>query len=367
MLLDARLLSAELEAELLRELLQCYRWQNHLRFGDRLTTPVLALSESIRRLGEWNRATRTLALSRTLVLERPWPEVLGVLEHEMAHQFVDEVLGVRDQTAHGERFAQVCAERGIDARAEGAPVPSANGEVDRALDRIRKLLALAGSANQHEAELAMRRSHELMLRYNIAEASARTNLAYEVRHVGDPTRCGSRVEAMILGLCAEYFFVTVIRVPVYLPLLGRRGRVYEITGTAANVAMACHVHAFLLATAARLWLDNRQDPRVRSGRDRLSYQTGVVRGFGEKLASERVELRGTGLVWLGDADLNDFFRARHPRTVTRRASSRLDEAHSAGREAGGKVVLHRPLEHGASTPAGSGVQGQLTARRDGRG
>ena len=105
-----------------------------------------------------------------------------------------------------------------------------------------------------------------------------------------------------------------------------RGSVYEITGTRANVEMAVHVYAFLLATAERLWRENRGDARVRSGRDRLSYQSGVVRGFDEKLAVEREELRGTGLVWVGDADLESFLprappahrRAHPPRQWRRR-------------------------------------------------
>ena len=212
------------------------------------------------------------------------------------------------------------------------------------LERIRKLLALAGSPNQHEAEIAMRKAHELMLRHNIEAARAQAERDFEVRHLGDPAKRRSRVEADIMILLAESFFVKVIRLPVYLPLTGTRGSVHEISGTRPNVEMAAHVYAFLLATAERLWRENRGDKRVRSGRDRLSYQSGVVRGFREKLAVERVELRGTGLVWRGDAKLDDFYRARHPRITTRRQSIRLDGAHAAGREAGRTVVLHRPVE-----------------------
>jgi hypothetical protein len=196
----------------------------------------------------------------------------------------------------------------------------------------------------------MRKAHELMLRHNIEDAAARADRAYEVRHLGDPTRRVSRVESQIVGLLSEFFFVKAIRMPVYLPRHGRRGAVYEIAGTRPNLEMACHVHAFLLATADRLWRENRADARVRSGRDRLSYQSGVVGGFRDKLASERVELGGTGLVWRGDADLDQFYRARHPRVVTRRTTTWMTGAHAAGREAGSKVVLHRPVEHGASTP-----------------
>jgi hypothetical protein len=141
----------------------------------------------------------------------------------------------------------------------------------------------------------------------------------------------------------------VIRVPIYLPRLGRRGGVYEVIGTHANVAMASHVYAFLLATADRLWRDNRGDARVRSGRDRISYQAGVIRGFRDKLRAERTELQGTGLVWVGDGQLDGFFRRRYPRVTTRSRRSRVASgAHAAGREAGRAVVLHKPVEHGAS-------------------
>ncbi|MBA3459378.1 MAG: DUF2786 domain-containing protein [Deltaproteobacteria bacterium] len=216
------------------------------------------------------------------------------------------------------------------------------------LDRIRKLLALAGSPNQHEAEMAMKKAHELMLRHNIDDARARIAHEYEVRHLGDPHKRGTRVEAEIACLLSECFFVKVIRVPVYLPLTGKRGNVYEIAGTNANVEMAAHVHAFLLATAERLWRANRSDARVRSGRDRQSYQAGVVIGFREKLRAERTELRGTGLVWVGDRGLDAYYHARHPRIEHRRRRVRNDGAHAAGREAGRTVVLHRPVETGPS-------------------
>lgn len=335
---------------MLRELRTQIAWQNQVRFKGVLVPPVLVLADATRRLGQWNRATRTLELSRALVLARPWAEVISVLEHELAHQYVDEVLKATSEGAHGPTFQRVCAERGIDARAAGQPILSdaPAPEAERALDRIRKLLALAGSPNQHEAEMAMKKAHELMLRHNIEAAQTKRDDLYEVRHLGDPHKRGTRVEAEIAGLLSESFFVKVIRVPVYLPLAGKSGQVYEIAGTHANVEMAAHVYAFLLATSARLWRENRGDARVRSGRDRMSYQSGVIGGFREKLVAERTELRGTGLVWVGDRSLDAYYHARHPRIEHRSRRVRIDGAHAAGREAGRTVVLHRPVTTGPS-------------------
>jgi Protein of unknown function (DUF2786)/SprT-like family len=343
-------LPAALEAALMRELRRLYDHRNELHFGNRMKKPVLVLSDTATRLGRWMASTRTMELSRPLVLSRPWLEVTSVLEHEMAHQYVDEVLHAAHEPPHGPTFTRVCKERGIDARAAGMPVPAttADSAFDRILARIRKLLALAGSENQHEAELAMKKAHELMLRHNIEVTTAHASAGYEVRYLGDPAKRVNRVESDIVVLLAEFFFVKVIRVPVYLPRTGKRGSVFEIVGTRPNVEMAAHVYAFLLATAERLWTENRTDKRVRSGRDRLAYQAGVVRGFREKLGTERTELRGTGLVWVGDAGLDRYYRARHPRITTRTRQVRVNAAHAAGREAGRTVVLHRPVEAGSS-------------------
>jgi hypothetical protein len=364
---DPAALPAQLEAALLRELARLHAWDNQLRFGRRLRPPVFRLSDAATRLGAWVRATRTIEMSRRLVVERPWPEVVEVLAHEMAHQFVDEVMGVQEETAHGESFRRVCAERGIDARAAGVPRPDdaapagvtdpRGAALERVRERVRKLFALAASSNQHEAEIAMRRAHELMLRHNIEEAQARAVAEFEVRHLGDPERRTTRVERDVMAILSEYFFVEVIEIPVYLARRGGHGHVFELAGTRANLEMAVHVHAFLLATAERLWWENRGDGRVKSGRDRLAYQTGVIRGFDDKLRGERVVLAGTGLVWRGDRRLEDFYRARHPRIVRRRQKVRINGAHAAGREAGRTIVLNRPIEHGPSGAAPRRLRG----------
>jgi len=344
-------LGAALEAALMRQLASLYITENWLRFGSRLRTPVLALSDSTARLGAWIRATRTLELSRRLVLEHPWVDVVSVLQHEMAHQYVDEVLGVQDERPHGDTFRELCAALGIDARASGSPAPAAgvSPTPDRILARVRKLLALAASCNQHEAETAMQRAHELMLRHNLDAADATASRTFEVRHVGDPSRRGTQTEASIVSLLTEFFFVRAVRIPVYLPRAGKRGHVYELTGTRANLELALYVHAFLLATADRLWRERRADPRVRA-RDRVAYQTGVIRGFQDKLRADRRSLAGTGLIVHPDAALTDFFNRRNPRTRSRRARAPTGAAHLAGREAGARVILHRPID-GSAAPA----------------
>src|SRR5690606_15648271 len=119
----------------------------------------------------WRGDVKTLELSRRLILGFGWDAVVEVLKHEMAHQYVDEVLMLTDETAHGPAFRRVCAERNIDARASGDPsAPDGRSDEARAaLGKIAHLLNLAQSPNQHEAQAAMAAAQRLMLKYNIEE------------------------------------------------------------------------------------------------------------------------------------------------------------------------------------------------------
>lgn len=342
-------LAPALEAQLLRELTHAYDWENELHFRARLRRPPLSLSETMSRLGAYGWDPSRIEINRRLVLERPWTQTTEVLRHEMAHQYVREVLGIVDEAPHGPAFRSVCEAAGIDGRAAGL-VESGVGDdaTSRLVDRVQKLLALASSSEQHEAEAAMRKAHELMLRHNLENHDLRGPGGYEVRHLGDPARRRSRMERDVVGLLLTYFGVQAIEIPVYRPRVGKRGIVFEITGTRANVALAEHVFSFLNATSERLWQEARHAHDL-PGTERVPYQSGVIRGFGEKLAEERSVLAGTGLVWVGDADLKRFHRARHPRvhTVTRR--SRGGAAHALGRAAGKEVVLHGPLGGASSS------------------
>jgi hypothetical protein len=339
-------LGPALEASLLRALLEEAQYANKRYFGGRLLPVALRLTD-VHVLGRWISGERTIEMSRPLVLERAWGEVVEVLRHELAHQYVEEVLGVRDEPPHGPTFRRVCDERAIDPRAAGRPAEvEGDTETGRLVGKIRRLLALAGSPNQHEAELAMRRAQELMLKHQLSlDAGERR---YVFRHLGTPSRRKSRAESYVGGLLAEHFFVQVIWVRIYDPLEGVEKTVLEVLGTPESVDMAEYVHAFLMQTAERLWREARRAGRLRGG-DRAAFMAGVIGGFAEKLSAARTEQRGQGLVWVRDAGLSAYYRRRHPRTRTA-ASTRSTRyaAQAAGREEGRKVVLHRPVSSGGA-------------------
>src|SRR5204863_9127732 len=113
--------ASALDAALLRELANTWAELAHNHFRGALRPPALDLTDTSTRLGAWHRATRTISLSRALVYGQPWGTVREVLKHELEHQYVDEVMGIHDETAHGPAFTEVCRARGIDASAAGLP------------------------------------------------------------------------------------------------------------------------------------------------------------------------------------------------------------------------------------------------------
>ena len=340
-----------LETALLRELAETWR-ELSSHFTRALRAPVIAFADGGHRLGSWHRLHRTVSVSRELVFREPWSVVREVLKHELAHQYVDEVLGIHDETAHGPAFARVCREHGIDATAAGLPEGHRGpaGGPDPMLRRIMRLLALADSPNLHEAEAAMNEARRLMLVHNIDAAATANGGGYRFRHVGLVKGRSEASERILAGILGRHFFVSVIWVPSYLPLQARSGHTLELCGTAPNLDVAEHVHAFLTDTAERLWRDHKRAQGIRSNRERRSFCAGVMAGFDEKLGEGERESQKEGLVRHADAERDAYLRRRYPRVKSRSAHASLrPEAYEHGKVAGRKVELHRPV--GAETAA----------------
>src|SRR5690606_28956441 len=107
---------------------------------------------------------------------------------------------------------------------------------------------------------------------------------------------------LLAVIFCEHFFVQAIWISVYLPDVGHRASVLEITGTQGNIDMAEYVHGFLLEATSRLYAERRRSgAEVRGGR--RSFAAGVMSGFLGKLNEERRAQRAEGLIWVGDADL----------------------------------------------------------------
>ncbi|HMA91312.1 MAG TPA: DUF2786 domain-containing protein [Polyangiaceae bacterium] len=338
-------LTAELLRATTRELVETYEDLNRALWKSSLVRPVLAFVDRQQRLGQWHSAERRLELSERLLFEHGWGVLVEVLKHEMAHQYVDEVLHLCDEGPHGEAFRKVCEARGIDASAAGLPrAAEKNDERAKRIDQLTKLLRLAQSSNVHEAAAATSAAQRLMLKYNLSELESGPTHSYSHRHLGTPTGRVTEAERILACILGEHFFVQVIWVSVYRPFEEKRGSVLEICGTPENLELASFVYHYLLESAERLWGAYKQEHQVRGNAQRREFMAGVLTGVRDRLATDRRRSEREGLIWVGDGELTSYFRRRHPHIRWIRGTAKIrPDAWDKGRDAGRSLEITKPL------------------------
>jgi len=224
---------------------------------------------------------------------------------------------------------------------------------------VQRLLALAESDNMHEAKAAMKTAQRLMLRFNIGALETQEETSVHFEQVGSIRQRHPSHVKMLSGILGAHFFVRCIWVFAWNVQEAKRGRVLEICGTEANLQIARYVHDFLLATGERLWAEHKRDEGIDSNAERRRFLCGVMMGFSESLDAQSREHEETGLVWVGDPRVDAWMRQRHPHT--RRGSGgrvRPTQAWAAGRRAGRKIVIHKPV----TQKPRRGLKGLLTRR-----
>lgn len=348
-----------------------------LLYGVDLETPVMKLTSSRHCFGVWDPVKRSIGISVHLVASGRWDLVIQVLKHEMAHQMSTDLFGVRRQD-HGEVFQRCARMIGLDpawcgASGDLASGPafspaSANTEAGRrVLARIQKLLALAGSDNEHEAALAMQKARALQTAWNLEQVEE-CQYRSVVITTGRKRLAGHQLA--IAGLLADFFQVRVIVSTLFDPAVGESFKTFELLGRDENVLIAEHCYHFLENRLHVLWQENRARFRGNGLRARNSYYLGLLKGFREKLQAQDQESAGQASLQVSaekaralqvaaDARLEAWVRFRFPRLATRRGRRRTvyRDSFEEGRVAGRNLTLHRTVaEHtgsGRFLPPGS--------------
>lgn len=351
---------ADLEAAWVRALTRWWTYYNREYLGGALRRPILQLGDGRTRLGEWDPTFRRIAISRHHIRCDPWGDVLDTLRHEMAHQYVGDVLGAGAEAPHGPAFQSACHRLRCEPRA-AAHTPAAVADETRVVRLVKKLLSLADSPNEHEAQAAVNRAHGLLLEYNVDLVQADGERGFARVRLGPVKGRHAAWELWLAMLLNEFFFVEVLWARSYDAQRDREGTVLEVYGTATNLELAEYVHGYLTQLLDRLWAAYRARRALADSRERMRYCAGVLQGFHGKLAAQQLALasRGEGtaaLVWRGDGRLREYYRYHNPRIETRRTGGvAASEAFHHGLEDGRQVTLRH-----AVTTRGAGVGGYLT-------
>jgi len=338
------------------------------QYGIDLRPPVLALGGGERRLGSWSAASRRLELSPVLISRHPWNLTLQVLKHEMAHQMCSELHGQED-AGHGALFRECCLRLGLAApynRASGdlaetiaalAPGSVSTEKGRQIIAKVRKLLALSASDNEHEAALAVQRAEQLLARHRLDfdGLAEEERLAHRTINTGGQTLPMHR--KAICAILEGCFGVRVICASLYDPQADCSFKTIHLLGREEEVAVAEHSYHFLENRLHTLWERRCREFTGHSRIARKSYFLGLLAGFRETLELSRrpdaapapPDRQGHSLPALRRQEqLEAFVAFRFPRLRRmRKQGSLMDRA--AYQEAvvtGRKIVLRRPMANG---------------------
>jgi hypothetical protein len=345
----------ELKNAWIRQLRKDWHLANYTYFQDKMYFPIVKIFDSKRLLGQWDGEKQTLSISSFLIKEYPWEYVREVLYHEMVHQYMETILDNVYHKPHGEVFRELCREREIDSRASGdikswvekkrrdLKVGSGNHKI---IDKVHKLFSLAQSTNQYEAELAMKKAHELLLKHNLSSLEVETQRNYIHKQIGEVGRKNT-MKSKVCSILLKFFFVELLWTFGYDQRNNKEGSVLEIYGTPENVAIAEYVHDYLQNICGLLWVNYKKEQKIFANKHRRTFILGVLNGFYQKLDSKSVKEKSEGLIWKGDAALKKYFKRVNPKTknLYTSYSKSCDDVYTSGISVGKKLVIHKGI-HG---------------------
>lgn len=262
------------------------------QFRIKLKRPLVVVNDSHVHWGEWDPILRRISISSNLIGKYSWDLVINVFKHEIAHQIVSEIYESND--GHGPLFQKACDCLGIGPEFRSASCdlprdwvpwqhrPLANGP-SPILERAKKLLALAGSDNENEACIAMKKVQELYFRYNLQISESDESSQHVYLIVNHKKKRLSTVSYLIVNILQNHYFVRVISYNLFDAQLLTSHRVFEILGTRENVLIAEYVYYFLLNRVEQLWKQLKPQANQKARQLKRSFSIGVMKGFEQKM------------------------------------------------------------------------------------
>ncbi len=309
-----------------------------------LKIPFIHIVDLKSRWGSWESQTRTLSIATRLITDYSWSTVLQVFKHEIAHQYVDEIIAIQEDP-HGPSFKQACEILGVEKWAQKSEIhssvlladlshPSKSPEEEALLRRIERLLALSQSTNEHEALAAMNKVSELHEKYKISQLSLESSDEFKTHIIDHKVRRLASFHGSLASILINYFSVHVVFSSLYDKDTQSSHKIIEILGRPESVQLAEYVYWFLYNTLKVLWKQYKERTNVQGVAAKNTYYLGVLKGFDNKMQNskkertEQITLASNekSLVRLEQKRLDDYLKSRHPRLHTARSTRRTCNA-----------------------------------------
>jgi hypothetical protein len=212
----------------------------------------------------------------------PKKQVEDLVRHELAHYMTFIEYG-NVETSHGPEFRAFCEKVGWGKDVYSASVLLAEDleETDKTESdiyrKVQKLMALSSSQNPHEAEAAMIKSQQILLKHNI-DSRYIDEQEDEKFYLKSVIKQSQRTEKMsAISRILETFFVSAV--------YARKndGTHLEILGSKVNVQIADYVAEVLQDKLEELWCQAKEEYRLKGLASKNSFFRGIAKGYVEKI------------------------------------------------------------------------------------
>jgi len=213
----------------------------------------------------------------------------NIIRHELAH-YLTFITFQNTVLPHGVEFKAQCQRLGWNEDVYKATTCLDDGQISpvsqesSVLRKVQKLMALSTSSNHHEAELAMIKSQQLLLKHNI-DANSIVDEDEEtvfLKRILKQKKESAKMRAIATIL--ETFFVSSV-------YSRAGGFIYlEIVGSASNIEIAEYVACFLHEELDKQW-DNaqRQYANLKGMVAKNSFFLGIATGYCNKIQTLKRE------------------------------------------------------------------------------
>ena len=273
-----------------------------------------------------------------------------ILRHEFAHYltFIHHGSGVQ---AHGEEYRNICHHYswGENVYKASANLEQLNSNLEgdlnaeKIIDKIKKLLKLASSENEHESQAATIKANELLLKYNLNLIESES---FETLYV-DKLIIQKRKSAKLIAIydMIKHFMVTPI-------LSYGKGQVaLEATGTKANIELAHYVAGFLDQELERLWDIYKKENNLTGTKAKNSFFLGLAKGYdlkNQQMMKNFSPVQSQNLVMIKNK-LDSQVKKIYHRLSSSASGNSLDQtSFNAGKSAGQSLSINRGLNNNNS-------------------
>lgn len=199
------------------------------------------------------------------------------------------------------------------------------------IEKIQKLLSLANSDNQNEAELASKKAQELLIKYNLsmAQVEVKEYDKLEIEIGRNPSN------KFVNDILFKFFFVYPFK----------SGKFFIYNGTKENLQVAMFVRSFLIESFKRLYKLEAKKQNWSSGSNRNAFYLGLYKGLKQQLTENQAKHdTGNALIVIG-AKLANYVKSQNKiRTTTSNVKTQNETAVNLGFEHGKALKISKGLE-----------------------